>query len=143
MIAVADLGAFLQGEWAVTRCMTSADGSALGSFDGTVTFLGPLPTLAYVERGTLHLPTSSNPAHRDLEYRIVSATAAEVYFDHGGFFHYVDLATGEWDVVHPCSADMYAGRYEVTSADEFAQLWQVRGPQKDYSIHTQFRRAGG
>lgn len=68
---------------------------------------------------------------------------ADVHFDHGGFFHELDLRAGHWATDHPCRDDLYRGSYEVLDARRWRQEWAVRGPAKDHLIVTRFTRASG
>jgi hypothetical protein len=66
---------------------------------------------------------------------------AAVHFDHGGFFHDLDLSTGAWATDHPCRDDVYRGEYVVLDAGRWRQEWVVTGPAKDHVITTRFTRA--
>ncbi|NYF81156.1 DUF6314 family protein [Granulicella arctica] len=41
---------------------------------------------------------------------------------------------------HACSDDVYMSEYRIGEDESFAVRHEVRGPRKDYVIHTQYRR---
>jgi hypothetical protein len=135
------LADFLVGHWLVEREILGSSGARVGTFDGTAT-VGPRDgELLYREEGVLDLGAHRGPAERVLHYRPAGTARVDVHFDHGGFFHDVDLSTGWWQVGHPCRNDLYRGEYRVLGPGHWQQRWSVTGPAKDHTIVTDFRRA--
>ena len=139
---VADLPAHFAGKWLLEREITTADGAPAGEVTGFATFTEDSGVLIYHESGQLRLPAYTGPVTRTLHYRPTGPGRADVHFDHGGFFHEVDLREGRWDTTHPCRDDLYRGSYRVLDADRWRQEWAVRGPAKDHLIVTRFHRVG-
>ena len=137
-----DLAGFLAGRWRMDREIVDAAGERIGSFRGVATFTEREWGLDYREDGVLELGGHRGPASRSLQYRLADAGRAEVRFDHGGWFHDLDLRSGRWQVTHPCRADEYRGEFVVLDADRWRQEWRVSGPAKDYVMVTLFARVG-
>ena len=138
---VTDLVAYFAGEWQLEREIRTADGVPAGEVTGTATFTETDGVLVYLEEGELRWGGYTGPVTRTLHYRPAGPGRAAVHFDHGGFFHDVDLRTGGWTAEHPCRADVYRGEYHVVDAGHWRQEWAVRGPAKDHLIVTTFSRA--
>ncbi|WP_020660594.1 DUF6314 family protein [Amycolatopsis benzoatilytica] len=140
---ITDLNGYFSGDWRLARDIAGVDGEALGSAAGCVTFTLEDDVLVYHESGELRLGAHRGPFVRTLHYRPAGGARAAVHFDHGGFFHDVDLTTGEWTADHPCSADWYRGTYLLVDERRWEQEWVVTGPAKDHVITSRFTRAGG
>jgi len=140
---IIDLNGYFSGEWQLAREITAVDGEPIGSATGNATFALEDDVLVYRESGELRLGMHRGPFVRTLHYRLSGGPRAAVHFDHGGFFHDVDLSSGEWTADHPCSADWYRGRYRVEGAERWEQEWVVTGPAKDHVIRSRFTRGGG
>ena len=59
-----------------------------------------------------------------------------VTFDHGGDFH--PWRPGE-SVDHPCGRDLYCGVVDTDGSGDWAVVWEVSGPSKDYTMVTRLR----
>lgn len=140
---VADLAAFFDGEWRFDREIRTADGDPAGEVTGVATFTEEDGVLVYREAGELRLATYTGPVTRELHYRPTGPGRADVHFDHGGFFHGLDLRAGHWETDHPCRDDLYHGSYRVVGERRWRQEWAVRGPAKDHLIVTRFSRPPG
>jgi hypothetical protein len=139
-LPVPDLAAYFGGAWRLDREIRTADGAPAGEVAGTATFTEVDGVLVYHEEGELRLGGHTGPVTRTLHYRPVGPGRASVHFDHGGFFHDLDLREGRWTADHPCRADRYRGEFRVTGAAHWRQEWTVRGPAKDHVIVTRFSR---
>ncbi|MBB4682841.1 DUF6314 family protein [Amycolatopsis jiangsuensis] len=137
---LSDLAGYFAGTWRLARDIAGVDGTGLGRASGQATFTLEDEVLVYHEAGQLDLGTHTGPFSRTLHYRITGAGLAAVHFDHGGFFHDLDLTTGEWVAGHPCRADFYRGGYLVLDRRSWRQEWTVRGPAKDHVITSHFTR---
>ncbi|MGW7536202.1 DUF6314 family protein [Amycolatopsis sp. NPDC054798] len=136
-----DLTGYFSGEWQLVREIVDVDGAAMGEASGRATFTSDDGVLVYHESGELQLGAHRGPFVRTLHYRPSGGPRAAVHFDHGGFFHDLDLATGEWTAEHPCAADWYRGAYRVLDDRRWEQEWVVTGPAKDHVITSRFTRA--
>ncbi|ASO20830.1 hypothetical protein FHR81_001798 [Actinoalloteichus hoggarensis] len=138
--AVPDLSAYLTGRWRLEREILDVSGSRLGGVIGVAEIVDHGERLDYTEQGELVLADHRGPARRRLGYRLTGPGRAEVHFDHGGFFHEVDLRDGRWSTRHLCGDDDYQGGYHVVDADRWRQTWRVTGPRKAHVLVTEFRR---
>lgn len=130
--AVADLAAWLPGHWELRRTIVAPSGRMLARFTGQLEVVRLAPDqLHSYEHGTLVHQGRTSPAARELRYELHDGTAT-VRFDHGGWFHDLDLSTGHCEVVHPCGADTYHGCTEVLDPDRWVQVWQVERPTESY-----------
>lgn len=140
---VTDLTAYLSGRWRLDREIVAASGEPLGRFDGTCDFFAEGAEIVQRERGVLDFGAHHGEATRELRFRLTGPGTADVHFDHGGFFHAVDLTSGTWLASHPCAEDLYRVEYRVLGADHWRHEWTVRGPSKDHVIFSAFRRDQG
>ncbi|WP_442785151.1 DUF6314 family protein [Amycolatopsis sp. H20-H5] len=143
LFPVPDLVAYLTGNWRLEREILDASGATTGTVAGSATFVMEDSVLVYREAGTLEMGGYQGPVTRELHYRPDGPGRASVHFDHGGFFHDVDLREGRWDSTHPCRDDVYRGGYRVLAADRWRQEWAVTGPAKDHVLLTWFSRRPG
>ncbi|WP_263252756.1 DUF6314 family protein [Saccharopolyspora rosea] len=137
---VTDLTAHFAGWWGVDREIVDPAGAQLAVFTGVASFTPDDDALVYRERGTLVMGENQASATRVLHYRLRGPGRADVHFDHGGFFHDLDLRTGRWSASHPCRADLYRVEFLVQDPDTWWQEWAVTGPAKSYTSTTEFRR---
>ncbi|RJQ79318.1 hypothetical protein D5S19_26545 [Amycolatopsis panacis] len=140
---ITDLAGYFSGAWLLDRGIAGVGGEELGQAEGRATFALEGAVLVYHEVGQLRLGAHNGPFSRTLRYRITGCGRAAVYFDHGGFFHEIDLTTGEWVAGHPCQADFYRGSYHLHDRRGWRQEWTVRGPAKDHVITSRFTREDG
>jgi len=114
-----------------------------------------LPQLLYREEGSVIFgPTSSTATpvsfYREYLYTFQTATSADVSFwrpnnqeEHLKFFHTLQVtdqgigSTSE----HLCIDDLYQATMKVSSDSAFSTTWVVDGPNKNYTITTEFTRA--
>ncbi|MEU6132980.1 DUF6314 family protein [Saccharopolyspora sp. NPDC047091] len=141
LFPVPDLARYLTGRWVLRRDIVDDAGARLGGFAGEAVFTADAGELVYRETGELELGAHRGPAHRTLHYRLADPATAAVHFDHGGFFHDLDLRSGRWLVEHPCRADLYRGEFAVHGPDSWWQRWHVAGPAKHHVLTTDFSRA--
>ena len=112
----------------------------MGGMDGIACFTPAPWGLTYEEQGTLAMGNYRGEATRRYRFTSCEGARADILFDDGAPFHTLDLATGYADVVHHCGDDLYEGRYELRSADQWTLDWRVTGPRKALSISTQYAR---
>lgn len=138
--AVTDLTSFLRGSWDLTRDIVDEAGQRMGAFTGVGVFTGQVGQLRYDEHGQLRMGEHRAPASRTLYYRPQGPVCCTVWFDDGHYFHDLCLDTGTWRVGHPCRDDQYDGAFEVFGPHSWRQSWYVAGPQKGYSMYTEYTR---
>jgi Family of unknown function (DUF6314) len=138
--AVTDVEGYFGGRWRLEREIFDESGARIGGFQGSATFTLRDGVLVYHEQGMLELGTHCGPAHRTLHYRVTGPGQAGVYFDHGGFFHDLDLRAGRWRTSHPCADDLYRGEYQVLGPDRWQLEWTVAGPTKNHTLISRYRR---
>jgi hypothetical protein len=64
----------------------------------------------------------------------------DVHFDDGRFFHRIDLVHSAPQDRHFCDLDDYAVSYKFTQWPIWTSLWKVKGPRKDYEMHSSYRK---
>lgn len=102
--------------------------------------------LMYREWGELQLINGSRlRGEQSYLYEGTSAGFAVYFHDTGKLFHRVDLTASEGDVWtgvahHDCKDDVYDSEYVFRGTETFEVRHAVRGPKKDYTIRTMYRR---
>ncbi|MGW1377784.1 DUF6314 family protein [Streptomyces sp. NPDC002446] len=144
---VADVAAYLAGRWSIERTVCDLRAGAEGRFRGTAGFRPDAagePSagegLLHSEEGLLTWGGTTSPASRTLRLRPRPDGTAEIDFADGRPFHDLDLRTGRWTAVHPCSQDRYAGTFTAVAQDEWHLEWRVTGPAKDQLLRSVYRR---
>jgi hypothetical protein len=132
----------LEGAWSIARAVRDLRAGHDASFTGTAS-IAPAPAapgeLVWHEQGVLRSAVHRGPASRTM--LIVPAGAAwQVLFADRRPFHPLDLGAGACEVVHPCGADHYTGRFRLKEPDSFEVRWRVRGPAKDLEIVSHYTR---
>ncbi|SHF67947.1 DUF6314 family protein [Streptoalloteichus hindustanus] len=136
----------LVGQWALSRTI-----SGFGVFDGTARFR-PIQAdvLRYREEGELVTATGERgPAYREYFYLLRGERILVCFTDTepGGRVLHDLLPAGSGagplsaSAVHHCGRDVYTGHYDFRAPDRFDVRIEVRGPAKDYTIRSTYRRA--
>ena len=123
-----------EGLWRVERVITPASGPA-ARFSGTALWAPENDTLRYREDGQLHM--AGQPAMK-AEREYIWTRDLDVLFPDGRFFHTVPLDGTKTQ--HWCDPDTYSGRYNFDRWPVFHVTWAVKGPNKDYTSQTKYRR---
>ncbi|TMV92352.1 trigger factor [Thioclava sp. BHET1] len=132
-----ELSDFL-GDWDLTRTISHADGTH-AQFSGQAVFTPQSSGLLYRETGVLVLPGGyTMQAERRYRWH-AEAGGIAVSFEDGRPFHRFDLATPR--AAHWCDPDSYTVDYDFLDWPAWRAQWQVRGPRKDYVMHSAFTRA--
>ena len=139
--AVSDLRAYLEGSWTLIREVGDRRTGDRGRFTGRAVFSRAGTGLIGREEGIFRFRFYDGVVTRAYRYRFSVPSAAEVHFDHGGFFHRLDLSSGDWAAEHFCGADRYLGNFRADGADLWRVVWDVTGPAKDHRIASRFARA--
>jgi hypothetical protein len=100
--------------------------------------------LRWAERGTLSWAGGSTPVTRTLFLvrdeapGVGSPSGWRVTFEDGRDFHPWTVGAVE----HLCGRDLYTGgvRPPRDQAASWELTWRVRGPEKDYTMHTRYAR---
>lgn len=146
MSALARFFLSLNGTWSFTRRI---DGSIHASASGTAGFT-PQDALSYHyrEEGELHLPDGTvSIFFRHYLYHL-SEPYLDVLYGDGPqqgqpYQSYVADESGTQLLplaTHLCSADTYRGIYTLAGDNGFNLTTSVKGPHKDYTIATDYRR---
>ncbi|NKQ57909.1 hypothetical protein HFP15_34115 [Amycolatopsis sp. K13G38] len=136
------LFAALAGDWTLARTLPG-----IGRVRGTARFSALEPALLhYREDGTFTLDNGQVlEVYREYHYRLEHDRIRICFADPGPprTLHVLRPGgTGSASDVHLCGEDTYTGQYEFPGNDRFTVRMHVTGPQKDYSIHTVYDRAG-
>ena len=131
---IADLATFLEGRWHLVRWVQPAGDAPAGHFHGGATFSAREPTvLDYFEQGELTIGGRVLEARRQLVYRLLTPSSAEVRFANGAYFHALNLSSGSARASHRCASDFYFGRFLVVSKDVLVVCWRVIGREKSFA----------
>lgn len=128
------------GRWSVARRIEDRLARAKGRFDGEAV-LAPdgQGGLTYRETGELRLGDGpAFTAERSYLWRGAGGRIV-VDFADGRPFHAFDPAAPA--AHHLCIADDYTVRYDFAAWPEWQAEWTVRGPRKDYTMLSVYRRA--
>ncbi|MBS0123917.1 trigger factor [Aestuariicoccus sp. KMU-90] len=123
------------GDWQIARDIRHADGSA-ARFEGRATWWTEGDGAICLESGTLILP---GQGAFQAERRYLWAADLSVRFDDGRFFHAVPPEGGQ--AAHWCDPDQYDADYDFSAWPDWSCTWRVRGPRKDYTMSSRYRRA--
>jgi len=124
------------GVWALSRRITHATGTEAG-FEGTAVWQpGPEGAL-YRETGVLVTGAQQFQAERAYLW----STDLTVCFDDGRYFHKVPPLGGT--AAHWCDPDQYNVTYDFDPWPDWQATWHVRGPRKDYTMVSRYRRQEG
>jgi hypothetical protein len=136
-----DLAAF-EGTWTLTRRIEDARAGATGRFAGLARFTSVPGGLSYLEEGELTFGTAPPMvATRRHFWRGMGATI-EVDFANGRFFHAFPTDAPRPEATHFCDPDDYNVRYDFSAWPDWRAAWRVIGPRKDYTMISDYRRAG-
>lgn len=138
--SVSNLRAYLVGTWTLTRNVEDGLTGDCGRFIGKATFEPVGLDLIGREEGMLSFRLYCDVVTRCYYYSFPTRKVSYVHFDHGGFFHCLDLSVGHCAAEHFCGADRYHGNFWAQGADLWTVVWRVRGPDKDHGIVSYFER---
>ena len=128
------------GSWRLERRIEDALAGETWAFDGRARFAPLTDGLDYLETGTLSGPDGrSMRAERRYLWRAGTA-GLDVYCAGGGFFHHIPAGETRPEAAHPCGADLYQVRYDFGDWPRWQAVWQVRGPRKEYVLHSTYAR---
>ncbi len=137
-----DLLTYFLGQWTLDREVV---GVAVMKGVTTFTPAGP-DTAEYFEEVSVHL-ADGQVLHGEQRYvyeRISEGIA--VYFHPSTqdgvrrLFHDLHFAGLRAEARHLCKEDLYRTTYVIDSRDAFTVRHVVRGPRKDYVLHTRYQR---
>ena len=122
------------GRWKLERDITPADGPA-GRFLGWAEWTDKNGLMHYKETGNLQI---SGHAPMMAERRYRWDEKLNIYFEDGRFFHQVPALGGA--AAHWCDPDQYDASYDFTDWPKWSCTWRVRGPRKDYTLHSRYSK---
>jgi hypothetical protein len=139
MWPVRDLGAFLTGEWRLSRRIHDSLLALRGRLEGRASVAAVADGLLQIETGRLAFGDHVSDASQN--YRIaLDGEGARIFRADGSHFHDLDLSFGSARILHRCGNDLYRGRYRVLGADRYCVVWRVTGPRKDYRMASLYSR---
>ena len=130
------------GTWQITREIDDALSGA-ARFAGLARITQPeggaQAAWTYAETGSLTLASG----HRmQAERRYLwhpEAGGFRIAFADGRAFHHLRFGAGAQDA-HWCDPDQYDVTYALQDWPHWCSTWRVRGPRKDYTMTTHYRR---
>ena len=122
------------GRWKIERDIKPASGPA-ARFLGHAEWTAEDGLMHYIEKGNLEI-AGQTPMVAERRYRWDADL--NIYFDDGRFFHQVPALGG--DAAHWCDPDQYDATYDFTHWPRWSCTWRVRGPRKDYTLHSQYSK---
>jgi len=133
---------YFPGKWTFERKIRDRLAMVDGKAHGTATFTIEGGGLRWLESARLEIGEADTRASRELWIRPDPSVSSgwRVHFDDGRPFHPLELGDGEPEVTHPCRDDLYEGSIAIDGENLFRTSWTVRGPRKDQSIETTYRR---
>ncbi|MBS0603935.1 MAG: hypothetical protein JSS60_02740 [Verrucomicrobia bacterium] len=133
----------LEGRWTLSRFI-----SGHGKMEGTATFKknsSDNTCLHYREEGVFIGDNGkANNVFREYYYRLSNDTISVLFSKKPEkLFHilsFADTSPITATASHLCECDNYDAIYTFATPDEFTLFYSVKGPKKDYSIQTVFKR---
>ena len=122
------------GRWKIERDIKPASGPA-ARFLGHAEWTAEDGLMHYIEKGNLEI-AGQTPMVAGRRYSWDADL--NIYFDDGRFFHQVPALGG--DAAHWCDPDQYDATYDFTHWPQWSCTWRVRGPRKNYTLHSQYSK---
>ncbi|MEM1388565.1 MAG: DUF6314 family protein [Pseudomonadota bacterium] len=137
-----DLNRFA-GQWQLSRVIEDHRAGTTLRFTGIARFDAVDPAdmtaLDYAETGEMVLPDGARlKASRRYCWRLIDGVI-EVLFDDGRPFHIVPTGSAP-SAHHDCPPDSYDVAYAFADWPDWEATWRVRGPRKDYTMRSRYRR---
>lgn len=130
----------LADAWRLTRRIEDRKGRSTGWLTGIARWRPDGDGLRQEETGVLRMETGPPlKAERVYLWR-ADPEGLAVFFADGRPFHRV--IPGRLRDRHLCPPDIYDVRYEICDWPSWRQVWEVRGPSKDYRLISDFRPMG-
>ena len=129
------------GLWHIVRHIDDRITGQTGAFVGTARFNGDGLELHYFEEGQLTLGSSQMAATRRYTWR-ANGQGIDVFFEDGRFFHRIEPNGQAPTASHFCDPDQYDVGYAFDRWPEWSSEWRVKGPRKDYTMKSVYRRGG-
>ncbi len=127
--------------WRIERRIDDHLSGRPGHFEGEARFIHSAPGLLYLEEGKLTLGDGPPlPAHRAYLWR-QDGSDIEVFFPDGCPFHRFRPDGRAAGTDHLCGRDLYRVAYDLSGWPLWSATWTVKGPAKDYVLHSAYRPA--
>ncbi|MBU2979558.1 hypothetical protein KO501_15105 [Alteromonas sp. C1M14] len=126
------------GNWLVTRTIVQNNGDKF-QFVGNACFTWCKSQLHYQETGQVTGPNGNTLlAERAYIWQQSSRNRFDVLFDDERYFH--TFSVGQPHGEHLCGDDNYVVDYGFQSWPTWSSTWEVKGPRKDYTMHSIYQR---
>ncbi|MGV6812543.1 MAG: DUF6314 family protein [Brevirhabdus sp.] len=130
-----------EGRWHLWRRIDHAAAGATGVFEGMASLHRNGQQMVYEEAGELRLEQGPGmKATRRYLWRVGEGGLIEVFFEDGRDFHRFDPQAGVVSAWHDCPPDLYEVSYNFARWPDWQATWRVKGPRKDYTMITDYRR---
>ena len=139
----AEVMALLQGKWSISRTISTG-----GSFKGLAVFAPDNELLRYREDGCLQMQNGS-PCFQSWRTYVYERRERgfAVYFDETPLRLFQEVALSPSDLTghaeHHCGQDIYKSVYTFMPDGTFSITHDVKGPRKNYRMHSVFTRSMG
>lgn len=130
----------LSGVWSLDRRIDDHRAGRTGRLAGQARFTATDEGLVCEEEGEMRFGAGpAMQATRRYLWRR-TGTLIEIRFADGRFFHAFDPALPRPEAHHACPPDSYHVAYDFSDFPRWSARWRVRGPRKDYTMVTRYRR---
>jgi hypothetical protein len=128
------------GEWQLTRQIADNLTGKASQFKGRASFTQDGDQSVYHEVGRLMLAGAPPMTSERRYFWRQSNDQIDVFFDNDRPFHTIDFATSQSK--HWCDPDQYDVRYAFQAWPMWTSEWWVKGPRKDYTLHSTYMKEG-
>ncbi|WP_416351173.1 DUF6314 family protein [Alteromonas sp. 14N.309.X.WAT.G.H12] len=126
------------GLWQLSRTIVQRSGDTF-LFAGKASFSWRDEALLYHESGQVSGPHGKVlQAERSYIWQQSSTNQFDVLFDDIRYFHSFSAAQPNGE--HLCGDDHYKVSYGFETWPQWSSTWQVKGPRKDYEMHSCYQR---
>lgn len=128
------------GTWQLERRIEDLIAQRVGTLLGVAVFTPDQDGLVYQERGELVFPDRPPMvAERSYLWR-ATGERIDVLFADARPFHSFDATDPAPQAHHDCAPDCYDVVYDFTGWPMWSSEWHVKGPRKDYVMHSRYMR---
>lgn len=131
-----------EGEWQLSRQIADRRNGEEGALQGIARFVPDGDgRLRYEEEGKLSYAGQSPMTATRVYLWEADDDGIDVSFEDGRAFHRIALDRQMPDDNHHCDPDFYHVSYDFSAWPVWRTAWRVVGPEKDYRMISEYRRA--